>query len=93
MANAINYNELFASYFIYLYVLIIFVLKFFGLVSIRIGDITMNERFVSTKNDITWHFYEDGQEQETTIIFIAGFRKVLMHGEKSCQFWPNDIMF
>lgn len=73
MANAINYNELFASYFIYLYVLIIFVLKFFGLVSIRIGDITMNERFVSTKNDITWHFYEDGQEQETTIIFIAGF--------------------
>ncbi|KST87751.1 alpha/beta fold hydrolase [Lactococcus lactis] len=33
----------------------------------------MNEKFVSTKSNIRWHIYEDGSDEEITIILIAGF--------------------
>lgn len=33
----------------------------------------MDEIFVSTEDNITWHIYEEGREQEITILLIAGF--------------------
>lgn len=37
------------------------------------GGVKMHERFISTKNNITWHIYESGQDNKDTIFLIAGF--------------------
>lgn len=37
------------------------------------GGVKMYERFISTKNNITWHIYESGQDNKDTIFLIAGF--------------------
>lgn len=53
----------------------------------------MRERFISTKDNITWHVYEDGKEQVTTILLIAGFPQSAYAWRKILPIWPKNIMF
>ncbi|GAJ26747.1 hydrolase [Liquorilactobacillus sucicola DSM 21376 = JCM 15457] len=49
----------------------------------------MRERFISTKDNITWHVYEDGKEQVTTILLIAGFPQSAYAWRKILPIWQK----